>query len=83
MTGSPGSGRPPPSRRPRATSPSCATRTVLVLEAASEPASLDEIVAQVAEAAGIDKPDEELAGKVRAQLRELYVADLAGVRCPE
>jgi hypothetical protein len=50
----------------------------LILEAASEPASLDEIVAQVAEAAGID-PSEELAGKVRAQLRELYGADLVGV----
>jgi hypothetical protein len=52
----------------------------LVLAAASEPASLDEIVARVAEAAGIDRPGEELAGKVRAQLRELYVADLVGVR---
>jgi hypothetical protein len=51
----------------------------LVLEAASEPASLDEIVARVAEAAGIDRPDEHLAGKVRAQLRELYAADLIGV----
>ena len=56
---------------------------VLVLEAASESASLDEIVARVAEAAGIARPGEELAGKVRAQLRELYVADLVGVRCPE
>lgn len=55
----------------------------LVLEAASEPTSLDEIVAQVAEAAGIAQPGEELAGKVRAQLRELYVADLVGVSCPE
>ncbi|HEX4961904.1 MAG TPA: hypothetical protein VF173_13765 [Thermoanaerobaculia bacterium] len=55
----------------------------LVLEAASEPASLDEIVARVAEAAGIDQPDEELALKVRAQLRELYGADLIGVCCPE
>lgn len=51
----------------------------LVLEAASEPASLDEIVARVAEAAGIDRPDEALAGKVRAQLRELYGADLVGL----
>lgn len=51
----------------------------LVLEAASEAASLDEIVAQVAEAAGIAHPGEELAGKVRAQLRELYGADLVGV----
>lgn len=55
----------------------------LVLEAASEPASLDEIVIRVAEAAGIARPGEELAGKVRAQLRELYVADLVGVRGPE
>lgn len=55
----------------------------LVPEAASEPASLDEIVARVAEAAGIARPGEELAGKVRAQLRELYAADLIGVRCPE
>lgn len=55
----------------------------LVLEAASEPASLDEIVARVAEAVGIDRPGEELAGKVRAQLRELYGADLVGVRCAE
>jgi hypothetical protein len=55
----------------------------LVLEATSEPASLDEIVAQVAEAAGMARPGEELAGKVRAHLRELYVADLASVRCPE
>ena len=55
----------------------------LVLEAASEPASLDEIVARVAEAAGIARPGEELAGKIQAQLRELYVADLVGVRCPE
>lgn len=55
----------------------------LVLKAASESASLDEIVARVAEAAGIDRPGEELAGKVRAQLRELYVADLVGGRCPE
>lgn len=53
----------------------------LVLEAASEPASLDEIVARVAEAAGIARPGEELAGKVRAQLRELYVGDLVGVGC--
>jgi hypothetical protein len=52
----------------------------LILEAASEPASLDEIVAKVAEAAEIDRPGEELAGKVRAQLRELHVADLVGVR---
>ena len=51
----------------------------LVLEAASEPASLDEIVARVAEAAGIDRPGEQLAGKVRAQLRELYGADLVDV----
>ena len=55
----------------------------LTLEAASDSASLDEIVARVAETAGIDRPGEELAGKVRAQLRELYVADLVGVRCPE
>lgn len=55
----------------------------LILDAASESASLDEIVARVAEAAGITRPDEELAGRVRAQLRELYVADLVGVRCPE
>lgn len=55
----------------------------LVLEAASEPASLDEIVARVAEAAGIARPGEELVGKVRSQLRELYVADLVGVPCPE
>jgi len=54
----------------------------LVLEAASEPASLDEIAARVAEAAGIAPPGEELAGKVRAQLRELYRADLVGVGCP-
>jgi hypothetical protein len=53
----------------------------LVLEAASESASLDEIVARVAEAAG--RPGEELAGKVRAQLRELYVAELVGVRWAE
>jgi hypothetical protein len=53
----------------------------LVLEAASEPASLDEIVAQVAETARITRPGEELAGKVRAQLRELYGADFFGVRC--
>jgi hypothetical protein len=52
----------------------------LLLEAASESATLDEIVARVAEAAGIAQPGEELAGKVRAQLRELYVADLVGVR---
>jgi len=51
----------------------------LVLEAASEPASLDKIVALGAEAAGIDRPGEALAGKVRAQLRELYGADLVGV----
>ena len=51
----------------------------LVLEAASEPASLDEIVARVAEAAGIDRPGEEVTGKVRAQLRELYGADLVGI----
>lgn len=51
----------------------------LVLEAASEPVSLDEIVARVAEAAGIAQPDEKLAGKVQGQLRELYVADLVGV----
>lgn len=55
----------------------------LILEAASESASLDEIVAQVAEAAGIARPGEELARKVQAQLRELYVADLLGVRSPE
>ena len=55
----------------------------LVLEAASESTSLDEITAQVAEAAGIARPGEELAGKVRAQLRELYVADFVGVCCPE
>ncbi|HSN86774.1 MAG TPA: lanthionine synthetase LanC family protein, partial [Thermoanaerobaculia bacterium] len=52
----------------------------LILEAASEPATLDEIVARVAEAAGLARPGEELAGKVRAQLRELYGADLVGVR---
>lgn len=52
----------------------------LILEAASESASLDEIAARVAEAAGIARPGEELAGKVRAQLRELYMADLVGVR---
>jgi hypothetical protein len=52
----------------------------LLLEAASESASLDEIVARVVEAAGITRPGEELAGKVRAQLRELYVADLVSVR---
>jgi hypothetical protein len=51
----------------------------LVLEAASEPASLDEIVARVAEAAGIARPGAELAGKVRTQLRKLYGADLVGV----
>ena len=55
----------------------------LILEAASEPASLDEIAAGVEEAAGLARPNEKLAGKVRAQLRELYVADFAGVRCPE
>ncbi len=55
----------------------------LVLEAASESASLDEIVARVAEAVGIARPGEELAGKVRGQLRELYVADLVGVGCVE
>ena len=55
----------------------------LILEAVSEAASLDEIVARVAEAAGIARPGEELAGKVRAQLREMYGADLVGVRCPE
>ena len=55
----------------------------LVLTAASEPGSLDEIAARVAEAAGIAQPGEELARKVRAQLRELYMADLVGVRCPE
>jgi hypothetical protein len=54
----------------------------LILEAASE-SSLDEIVARIAEAAGIARPGEELAGKVRAQLRELYVADLVGVRSTE
>jgi class II lanthipeptide synthase len=54
----------------------------LVLDTASEPASLDEIVVRVAEAAGIARPGEQLAGKVRAQLRELYVADLVGVPCP-
>lgn len=53
--------------------------TALILEAASEPASLDEIVARVAEAAGLARPGKELAGKVRAQLRELYVADFVGV----
>jgi hypothetical protein len=37
----------------------------LVFEAASESASLDEIVARVAEAAGIARSGEELAGKVR------------------
>ncbi len=51
-----------------------------VLEAASESASLDEIVARIAEAAWIDRPGEALAGKVRAQLCELYGADLVGVR---
>jgi hypothetical protein len=55
----------------------------LVLAAASEPGSLDEIAARVAEAAGIARPGEELTGKVRAQLRELYMADIVGVRCPE
>jgi hypothetical protein len=45
----------------------------LVLEAASKPPG----------AAGIARPDEKLAGKVRAQLRVLYGADLVGVRCPE
>ena len=55
------------------------TMAALLLEAASESATLDEIVAQVADAAGIDRPGEELTGKVRAQLRELYVADLVGV----
>ena len=55
----------------------------LVLEAASESATLDEIVAWVAEAAGIAQPDEELAGKVRAHLREMYGANLVGVCCPE
>lgn len=55
----------------------------LILEEASKSASLAEIVARVAEAAEITQPGEELAGKVRAQLRELYVADLVGVRCPE
>ncbi|HYU31448.1 MAG TPA: hypothetical protein VEW48_04745, partial [Thermoanaerobaculia bacterium] len=54
----------------------------LILEAAFEPASLDEIVTRVAEAAGIAQPGEELAGKVRAQLRELYGADLVGVVGP-
>ncbi len=52
----------------------------LILEVASEPATLDEIVTRVADAAGIARPGEELAGKVRAQLRELYGADLVGVR---
>lgn len=51
----------------------------LILEAVSEPASLDEIVVHVAEAAGIAQPSEDLAGKVRAQLRELYGADLVRV----
>lgn len=46
------------------------------------PASLDEIVARVAEAAGIARPG-EIAGKVQAQLRELYGGDLVGVRCPK
>jgi lantibiotic biosynthesis protein len=55
----------------------------LILEATSEPASLDEIVAQVADAAGIARPGEQLAGKVRAQLRELYGADLVGIRWAE
>jgi hypothetical protein len=55
----------------------------LVLEAASEPASLDEIVARVAEATGIARSGEEPSGRVRAQLHELYVADLAGVRWAE
>lgn len=52
----------------------------LLLEAASGSATLDEIVIQVAEAAGIERPGEELTGKVRAQLRELYAADLVSVR---
>jgi hypothetical protein len=55
----------------------------LILDAASEPATLEEIVSRVAEAAGIARPDEKLAGKVRAQLRELYVADFVGVRWAE
>lgn len=50
----------------------------LILEAAAEPATLDEIVARVAEAAG-GVPDEKLAGKVRGQLRELYGGDLIAV----
>jgi hypothetical protein len=49
-------------------------KAALVLEAASEPASLDEIVAPVAESGGIDRPGEELAGKVRAQLRLGWLA---------
>jgi len=49
---------------------------------ASESTSLDEIVARVAEAAGIARSGEELAGKIRTQLRALYGADLLGVRCP-
>lgn len=44
------------------------------------PPSLDEIVARAAEAAGIARPGEALAGKVRVQLRELYGANLVGVR---
>lgn len=51
----------------------------LVLQAVSEPASLEEIVARVAEAAGLARPGEELAGKVRAQLRELYGAGFVAV----
>jgi hypothetical protein len=51
----------------------------LVLEAATEPGTLDEIVARVAEVAGIDQADERLAGRVGAQLRELYKGDLVGV----
>lgn len=53
-----------------------------LLEAVSKPTTLDEIVAQVAEAAGIDQPGEELVGKIRAQLRELYGADLAVISRP-
>jgi hypothetical protein len=53
----------------------------LILEAASEPASLAEIVARVAEAAGIARPGEELAGKVRAKSKDIADEAIASRFC--
>ncbi len=51
----------------------------LVLERVQETATLDQVVAHVAEAVGLARPDERHVAKIQAQLREMYLAGIVDV----